>query len=307
MRGLIAFLFLLKTSFALEVILTDYWNGEDPAKAKEACMNDPTSFTFTRTLPSRFTTGVDDNEVCNEDGTDCQWTGTDYCYYWGLWDTGIIYQNFTYMIQDAKDVTAWATRPFCGNAAQNTKRLKSGDCFIQDIETMEEYTKVSVPPKSKECVLIEEVYKHQSCTSPANAFSSQYEFNMDECFVYGYESDVPDGIWVMKVENKYVDTYQISQYKDPNCLFEDNDPDYLPQVLKIGDCLPNFDRGIDDTPFKTYTKVVSLKCDGDDDKTNQKSKEYHQNSEHTKSYNYTSFTGLMKKRVRNSKLKMVNP
>merc|ERR1719365_270973 len=108
----------------------------------------------------------------------------------------------------------------------------------------------------------------------------------------------------MNVSKVSDDVYEIQSYKDQNCIFED--PDHPVQYLKIGECQPNFDDD-DDTPFKTWTKVVSLKCDGDDDKTNQNGKQNHQNSEYTKSSNYTSFTRLMKKRVRNSKLKMINP
>jgi len=290
MRGLIAFLFLLKSSFASNIILTDYWNGEDPAKAKEACMNDPTSFTFTLTSPSQFITGVDDNEVCNMNGTDCQWSGIDTCYYWKVFDGEIIYQDFTYSMQDENDIAAWAVRPFCDSASHDMKRLESGDCFNSEVGTMEVYKKASIPRESKSCTLVEEMYKNKACTHPANAFALHYEFDMNECFVY---ADFPNGILAMNVSKVNDDVYQIQSYKDPNCIL---DPDHPVQYLKIGECQPNF-ADDDDTPFKTWTKVLGLKCD--DEKRNQ-------NSEYIKSSNYTSFTRLMKKGIRNAKLKRIN-
>lgn len=303
MRGLIAFMFLLKCSFALHIIQTEYWfSGEDPAKAKEACTNDPTSFSFTLRSPSGFITDVYDTQVYN--GSLGPWSGTDSCYFWSIDDNGkILFQNFTYPMQDANDIRDWATRPFCFSAPHDTKRMESGDCLIienPDPQVESDcYTKVNIGRKSKSCVLVEEKYKNKFCTQPEKAFPLYYELEINECDVNAYvpDDEYHDGISAFFFSKVKEDLYQIQTYKDPSCLFEDIDPEDPPQYVKIGECQPDFDDD-SETPFKTWTKVVSLTCDND---------KKLQNSEHRKSSNYTSFTRLMKKGVRNTKLQTIKP
>jgi len=302
MWSLIAFLFLLNSSFA-HIIQTEFWfNGEDPAKAKDACINHPTSFSFTY----RSTYGF----ISNVFWTESPWSGTDSCYFWSIDDDGkILYQNFTYPMQDANDVSAWVTRPFCFSAPHDTKRLESGDCLMIEYPeshgeiSPDSYTKVNIARKSRSCVLVEEKYKNKFCTQPEKAFPVYYELDINECDVNAYvpEDEYHDGISAMIMSKVKDDLYQIQTYKDPNCIFEDIDPDNPdPQYLKVGECYPDDDDD-SDTPFKTWTKFVSLTCD--DDKKIQNS-EY---TQYRKSSNYTSFTRLMKKGIRNAKLKMINP
>jgi len=242
-------------TFGQNILSSFYFRGD-------VCPEDDKNqfFNFSSVSPQGFITSTSFGSSCI--GSNCTYTISDTCEYWGVNGNTLEWKNFTDPKQDANDPEAWKKRSLCMVSPVESKTYKNGECIGDELLDYQTANKVRIMPKKK-CVVTEGTYKNSQCQG--SSFPARLEFDVNVCEVHMYSPRTPDyegGFISMIIQvSDDMKTAYVQQFSDPFCV---NKTAEITSV--VGKCVIDDDDD-DDDKFSTYTKVSSITCESNVDTT----------------------------------------